>query len=178
MATASRNSNQVADTDPGTGDDGLASTYDDEMLNSHFITGDGRGNENIALTTVHSIFHSEHDRVVDVNKHTILDSGDLAFINEWLRVDIADLAEIATQEQKDALIANQTAWDGERLFQAARFTTEMQYQHLVFEEFARAHPADGRSVRVQQQPRSRSGDRGGVCPHGLPFRPLDADRHG
>ena len=28
-------------------------------------------------------------------------------------------------------------WDGERLFQAARFATEMQYQHLVFEEFAR-----------------------------------------
>jgi hypothetical protein len=28
-------------------------------------------------------------------------------------------------------------WDGERLFQAARFSTEMQYQHLVFEEFAR-----------------------------------------
>ena len=28
-------------------------------------------------------------------------------------------------------------WDGERLFQAARFVTEMQYQHLVFEEFAR-----------------------------------------
>nr|MCU0648297.1 cell surface protein SprA [Gemmatimonadaceae bacterium] len=33
------------------------------------------------------------------------------------------------------------AWDGERLFQAARFATEMQYQHLVFEEFARKiHP--------------------------------------
>ena len=29
------------------------------------------------------------------------------------------------------------SWDGERLFQAARFGTEMQYQHLVFEEFAR-----------------------------------------
>ena len=28
-------------------------------------------------------------------------------------------------------------WDGERLFQSAKFTTEMQYQHLVFEEFAR-----------------------------------------
>ena len=26
---------------------------------------------------------------------------------------------------------------GERLFQAARFVTEMEYQHLVFEEFAR-----------------------------------------
>ncbi len=29
-------------------------------------------------------------------------------------------------------------WDGERLFQAGRFSTEMVYQHLVFEEFARA----------------------------------------
>ena len=29
------------------------------------------------------------------------------------------------------------AWDGDRLFQAARFATEMQYQHMVFEEFAR-----------------------------------------
>src|SRR4029434_2991781 len=28
-------------------------------------------------------------------------------------------------------------WNGERLFQAAKFATEMQYQHLVFEEFAR-----------------------------------------
>jgi Animal haem peroxidase/RTX calcium-binding nonapeptide repeat (4 copies) len=134
-----KESQQVADTLAGTGDDGLASTYDDEMLNSHFVTGDGRGNENIALTSVHSIFHSEHDRLVDANKATILDSGNLAFINEWLRVDLtaAQLADIDTPEEKAALIANVAAWDGERLFQAARFTTEMQYQHLVFEEFAR-----------------------------------------
>ena len=31
----------------------------------------------------------------------------------------------------------QVDWNGERLFQAAKFGTEMQYQHLVFEEFAR-----------------------------------------
>ena len=29
----------------------------------HFVTGDGRGNENIALTAVHTIFHSEHNRL-------------------------------------------------------------------------------------------------------------------
>ena len=28
-------------------------------------------------------------------------------------------------------------WNGERLFQVAKFGTETQYQHLVFEEFAR-----------------------------------------
>ena len=35
------------------------------------------------------------------------------------------------------LAAGADGWNGERLFQAARFVTEMEYQHLVFEEFAR-----------------------------------------
>src|SRR5690606_18200069 len=34
------------------------------------------------------------------------------------------------------------AWDGERLFQVGRFTNEMEYQHLVFEEFARKMQPD------------------------------------
>ena len=111
-------------------DDGNALTYDNELLDSHFITGDGRGNENIGLSSVHSIFHSEHNRAVEVNKATILQSGDLAFINEWLLKDVTTVP--TTQLEIDGLV-----WDGERLFQAGRFSTEMQYQHLVFEEFAR-----------------------------------------
>ncbi len=121
---------QTPDLDPGVGDDHIASTYDDEMLNSHFATGDGRGNENIALTSVHTIFHSEHNRLVEANKATILASGDKAFINEWLRVDLGPSDAIPTD-------VNAVQWEGSRLFQAARFVTEMQYQHLVFEEFAR-----------------------------------------
>src|SRR4051812_8725952 len=42
-----------------------AGTYDAELLDAHFIAGDGRVNENIGLTTIHQIFHSEHDRLVD-----------------------------------------------------------------------------------------------------------------
>ncbi len=126
-----KESRQTADLDPGVGDDGLASTYDDEMLNAHFVTGDGRGNENIALTTEHSLFHSEHNRLVEANKATLLENAGtpagLAFLNEWLVVDVA-----AVPANLSSLV-----WDGERLFQAARFSTEMQYQHLVFEEFAR-----------------------------------------
>ena len=34
-------------------------------------------------------------------------------------------------------IIQDNEWNGERLFQAAKFGTETQYQHLVFEEFAR-----------------------------------------
>ena len=130
---------QVADTDPGVGDDHNSLTYDDEMLNAHFVTGDGRGNENIGLTAVHTIFHSEHNRLVDENKATLIASGDLAFINEWLLVDLpvgTALPPAGDRAAIDAFAATLT-WDGERLFQAARFVTEMQYQHLVFEEFAR-----------------------------------------
>jgi Ca2+-binding RTX toxin-like protein len=107
------------DTDPGTADDGNPATYDDELLGAHFITGDGRGNENIGLTAIHSVFHSEHNRLVaDINAMvSALPPADLA---DWNAVNPA------------------SGWDyGERLFQAARFVTEMEYQHLVFEEFAR-----------------------------------------
>jgi Ca2+-binding RTX toxin-like protein len=106
-------------------------TYDDELLDRHFITGDGRGNENIGLTAIHEIFHDEHNRLVEDYKHTILGSGDLDVINEWLAKDI-------TVIPTDPVAIAALQWDGERLFQAGRFATEMQYQHLVFEEFARA----------------------------------------
>ncbi|HXE67920.1 MAG TPA: hypothetical protein VN523_01105, partial [Hyphomicrobiaceae bacterium] len=39
-------------------------TYDDELLDAHFMGGDGRVNENIGLTAVHHVFHSEHNRLV------------------------------------------------------------------------------------------------------------------
>lgn len=111
------------------------SAYDNELLDRHFIAGDGRANENIALTAVHQVFHSEHNRVVEMTKQIALDSGDLAFLNEWLLVDVTAIPTTA-----GAIAA--LVWDGERLFQAGRFTNEMEYQHLVFEEFGRMMQPD------------------------------------
>src|SRR3546814_17696745 len=51
--------------DPLTGQN---TEYDNELLDKHFITGDGRGNENIGLTAVHHVFHSEHTRQVAVTQ--------------------------------------------------------------------------------------------------------------
>ncbi|MFI8747805.1 peroxidase family protein, partial [Pseudomonas sp. NPDC077186] len=120
-------------------------TYDDELLDAHFITGDGRGNENIGLTAIHHVFHAEHNRVVTHTKDVVLASNDASFVNQWL---LAGAANQITQQQLNDINAitdpiakaaaiNALDWNGERLFQAARFATEMQYQHLVFEEFAR-----------------------------------------
>src|SRR5262249_38353575 len=101
--------------------------YDDELLNAHYIAGDGRANENIALTTVHSIFPSEHNRLVDQVKQTILiaEADTPGYINDWVMPGFVFTP---------GMTADQVAWNGERLFQVARFGTEMQYQHLVFEE--------------------------------------------
>ncbi|ATU94434.1 peroxidase family protein [Phyllobacterium zundukense] len=113
--------------------------YDNELLDAHFIAGDGRVNENIGLTAVHHVFHSEHNRLVEHTKAVTLadaqamlangssEAEAVAFLNEWL------INDVATVPAGPAGLV----WDGERLFQAAKFGTEMQYQHLVFEEFAR-----------------------------------------
>jgi Animal haem peroxidase len=61
-----------------------------------------------------------------------LGTGDLAFLSEWLVPGTAPAAFPVTAAEIAAL-----QWNGERLFQSAKLGTEMQYQHLVFEEFAR-----------------------------------------
>ncbi|MCZ8133447.1 MAG: heme peroxidase, partial [Rhodobacteraceae bacterium] len=132
-----------ADTDvstvPGTQP---AGSYDNELLDAHYIAGDGRANENIALTAVHHVFHSEHNRQVEMMKNILLDNAKAllagsdvaaatAFLNEWLAEPFAAAGDLA------AATITSLEWNGARLFQSAKFVTEMQYQHLVFEEFAR-----------------------------------------
>src|SRR5689334_7900503 len=48
-----------------------AGTYDGELLDQHFVAGDGRVNENIGLTTVHQIFENEHNRLVEVIREQV-----------------------------------------------------------------------------------------------------------
>src|SRR4051812_20356769 len=101
-------------------------TYDDELLNSHAACGDGRCNENIALTSIHTIFHSEHNRLVDDITTTLNKPENAALLAAYK----------ATNGPAGAAGTGRYNF-GERLYQAARFVTEMEYQHLVFEEFAR-----------------------------------------
>lgn len=77
------------------------------VLDGHFIGGDGRANENIALTGIHEVFHSEHNAMLDQIKVMVAQRPDAA------------------------------SWTNEMYFQAAKLVTEMEYQHLVFGEFAR-----------------------------------------
>ncbi len=126
----------------GTNDD----AYDGDLLDAHYIAGDGRANENFGLTAVHHVFHQEHNRLVEHTKSVLLSTenmidlatvddptGEIAaleLLNGFLVEPVTAIP--TTQTEIDALV-----WDGDRLFQASKFGTEMQYQHLVFEEFGR-----------------------------------------
>ena len=99
------------------------------------------------LTAVQELFHAEHDRLVGQIEQTVqdnLNNGDISFASNWVLPGVVLTPGVAIQ-------ANQ--WDGERLFQAAKFGTETEYQHLVFEEFARMvapaiHPAGGVNIHI------------------------------
>ena len=119
----------TADADSVAGNVPEPGTYDNELLDAHYIAGDGRANENIALTAVHTIFHDEHNRLVEQTKELVrgeLAKGDVSFALNWV-LPGADLSD-GIQDSE---------WNGDRLFQTAKLGTETQYQHLVFEEFAR-----------------------------------------
>jgi hypothetical protein len=107
----------LADADTSPGNVPGAGEYDNELLDAHFITGDGRGNENIGLTTIHTVFHAEHNRLV---------------------ADIASKVNALPAADPTRLGFEAAGWGlGERLFQAARMVNENEYQHLVFETFVR-----------------------------------------
>jgi hypothetical protein len=89
-----------------------AGFYDNESLDNHLVAGDGRINENIGLQAVHNAFHGEHNT---------------------LAKDITD--ELANNPAISTAFKNE--WNGERLYQASRFVMEMEYQHMVYDEFAR-----------------------------------------
>ncbi|EFL88146.1 peroxidase family protein [Ahrensia sp. R2A130] len=89
-----------------------AGEYDNELLDAHRIAGDGRVNENVALTSIHHAFHEEHTRILEMVRDYV--------------------------EQQDQIQSGFAAgWTGEMYFNAAKLINEMQYQHMVFEEFGR-----------------------------------------
>jgi Ca2+-binding RTX toxin-like protein len=96
--------------------DGATGLSKAELLSKHYVAGDGRANENIGLTTIHEVFHKEHNRIITEEI--------LSFLTDNLDGTYVDAA-------------TGQIWTGEDLFQGAKLVNEMQYQHMIFGEFAR-----------------------------------------
>ena len=119
------------------------------------MAGDGRVNENVGLTAIQELFHSEHDRLLAQIQTTVqqnLDAGDISFATDWVLPGV-NLAPTVVNGVVTPHVIQPNEWNGERLFQAAKFGTETEYQHIVFDEFARyvapaIHVAGGTNVHI------------------------------
>ena len=108
-----------------------------QPLDEHLIAGDGRTNENIGLSSIQEIWHSEHNRNVENIKQTfgfeqnlvggVWDGTYTAFKN----------AEAAAALAGGGVIPVADIWTGEMLQMAAKVVTESTYQHVIFAEFIR-----------------------------------------
>ena len=132
--TAKPTATNTADVDTDINNYSGPTFYDNELLDAHFITGDGRGNENIGLTAIHTVFHAEHNRlwadIQDVINSATTGSTGLG------ATTLADFKS-AWRVSSITTANSNPEWNGERLFHASKFITEMEYQHLVFGEFSR-----------------------------------------
>ena len=141
-----------------------AGSYDDELLDLHFICGDGRCNENIALTAVHQIFHSEHDRLIDAIKDTLTRRHH----GPDAPVRLADAARRAREPdrrlERRAPLPGRPVRDGDAV-------PAPRVRGVRAQGAARDQPV--RAVRVQPDGH-QPGDHRRVRPRRLPLRPLDA----
>lgn len=113
-------------------------------VGDHYIAGDGRANENIGLTAVHHVFHEEHNFQVENLKQSlikldtreaILDQTNTynhTLLHEW------QVTTGTTDAAGNYVYSNgAVAWNDDMLFNAAKMTVEMEYQHTAVDQFAR-----------------------------------------
>ena len=157
----------TADADTVAGNVPEPGSYDNELLDAHYIAGDGRANENIALTAVHTIFHDEHNRLVEQMKELVrgeLAKGDVSFALELGAAGGGPVGRHPGQrmERRPAVPDRQ-----------ARHRDPVPAPGV---RGVRAQDrADHPPVRQHRHP-PRPGDRVGVRQRGVPLRPLDAGR--
>jgi Ca2+-binding RTX toxin-like protein len=147
---------------PRPGYEALAAEVLLESVGDHYIAGDGRVNENVALTTIHHVFHEEHNYQVRNIEESILaqDARAMALgdsshslVHEW-QTTVAEVtgatlgtgvAVVAGHYEKNGNYTDATgriSWDDARMFDAAKLTVEMEYQHTAVDQYARTITPD------------------------------------
>lgn len=130
-------------------------------VGDHYIAGDGRVNENFGLTTVHHVFHEEHNYQIENLKNAIYREadarvgtiGDKQFDAEYMaqfqhstgNVVFDNTASSPTAGNwvvRDGVHAGEIAWNLDTMFNAAKLTVEMEYQHVAIDQYARTVTPD------------------------------------
>ncbi|KRB24080.1 hypothetical protein ASD99_29460 [Mesorhizobium sp. Root695] len=107
-------------------------------VGDHYVAGDGRVNENFGLTSIHHIFHEEHNyqvqNLIDALHRQDVVSGDPthASLHDF-QIDTGQMNAAGDFVYAD----NSIAWDQDKVFNGAKLVVEMEYQHTAVDQYAR-----------------------------------------
>ena len=127
---------------PGAISDVARSAVSDILLASvgdHYIAGDGRVNENFGLTSIHHIFHEEHNYQVQ-NLINALYTQDIVtndVTHDKLHEFQVDTGHGIDGQGNYVNAAQAITWDLNKLFNGAKLIVEMEYQHAAVDQYAR-----------------------------------------
>ncbi len=122
-------------------------------VGDHYIAGDGRANENFGLTSIHHVFHEEHNfqvgniqAAIHTQDAAALANGDVSHqtLHNW-QIGVKDPAgAFYTNGAGDYTLADgvTVSWDADKMFNAAKMVVEMEYQHVAVDQYARAVTPD------------------------------------
>ncbi|MEO6092863.1 MAG: peroxidase family protein [Novosphingobium sp.] len=113
-----------------------------QAMGAHYIAGDGRVNENFGLTSVHHVFHEEHNFQID-NLISTMGQALAAGTYSPARIHAFQTAVPGPggTPLTDALgnyvdAHGAISWDQNRLFDAAKLIVEMEYQHIAVDQYS------------------------------------------
>ncbi len=110
-------------------------------VGDHYIAGDGRVNENFGLTSIHHVFHEEHNfqvgNFMDALHREAISTNSFNNLHSF-QVDMSASGGTTDPLTGDYLNATgQIAWDLDKMFNATKLVVEMEYQHAAVDQYAR-----------------------------------------
>jgi Ca2+-binding RTX toxin-like protein len=107
-------------------------------VGDHYIAGDGRVNENFGLTSIHHVFHEEHNFQVgnfqDALHREAISTGSFNNLHSFQ----IDTNGGITNSDGDYVNSNgDVTWNLDSMFNAAKLVVEMEYQHAAVDQYAR-----------------------------------------
>jgi Ca2+-binding RTX toxin-like protein len=117
-----------------------------QSVGDHYIAGDGRVNENFGLTSIHHVFHEEHNYQVENLKGWIYahDANNPGATDPHEQLHNWQIDTGSTDVNGNFIYANGAgtaddviAWDPDKMFNATKLIVEMEYQHAAVDQYAR-----------------------------------------
>ena len=113
-------------------------------IGDHYVAGDGRVNENFGLTSVHHVWHENHNWQIDnfIESIRAQQAADptKTYAHAW-QVAIGGQGGQPLTDAAGNYVDGQgrISWNAEKMFQTALFINQMEYQHVAIDQYARGH---------------------------------------